>query len=98
MAFTGIFSRCFVGTNDQDYQTMQNIIPRQTYAIRFKVGNFDAPTPQTLSLNLQSTGPGDWVVLAVPYPKSAWSLQVNYLAYSSATLVPMTRGKKRIIF
>jgi hypothetical protein len=67
---------CDLGSRGcQQYQI--NLRPRHAYAVRQNIMGFPKATPSSLSVRWTAMGPGDWMVVAIPYPASALPFTVK---------------------
>ncbi len=66
-----------IGSNydDNSMAYYLNAQPMNAYAVRWM---YNTPTPTTLKMQIQGTGPGDWILLAIPYPTSAQPFNIKY--------------------
>jgi len=56
------------------YQYMHNLITRKSYVVEFySPEGKTSYTPNPLTVTVQSSQPGDWVILAIPFPSSSSS-------------------------
>jgi cell migration-inducing and hyaluronan-binding protein len=60
---------------DGSLQYMTNLKTRMAYTLHFM---YDTPTPAELTLRIDSSNHGDWIVMALPYPSSALPFTITY--------------------
>lgn len=59
------------------WQYMANLRPRHGHTIRFQIDGFAQDTPSAINIQFRASYPGDWIVLAIPYPASAYPFNVS---------------------
>ena len=59
------------------WQYMANLRPHHGHTIRFQINGFQQVTPSLLGIQFRASFPGDWIVIAVPFPASAYPFQVE---------------------
>jgi hypothetical protein len=70
------------------WQYMTNLPVRNGYTIRWP---YNIPTAQKINLRLESAMPGDWIVVAIPYPSSALPFNLKVTRWGSTVTTPNTR-------
>lgn len=53
------------------WQLVGNLKPRHGYTFRPNVDGHYQDTPKKMLLTWRANGPGDWILMAIPYPTSA---------------------------
>jgi len=77
-------------TSSSKFQLEGNIRARTGYTVRYR-GN--TPTPKNLLIRMDNAAIGDWIVLAIPYPKSALPFTITSARYGG-TPSPLTQVTK----
>ena len=61
-----------------------NLAPRKAYTVRLANGSV---TPKSLSLSMESSAGGDWMIFVIPYPTSAGPFTVTFSNYYQQNVV-----------